>query len=132
MINNAEFFRLVNFPSIQGYLTSISSDENEAINRAESTIWELRHSLDYKLNELNFIKLKKEFSFTLQTANDNDLHDYSTPEVAKLLRRTPATIRNYIRKGQLKAYRTLNGDLRVTKEDLASFLKDLRNTGRIN
>lgn len=131
MINREEFFRIVNFPTIQGYLTSISKDEIEAINRAESTIWELRHSLDCKLNELNYIKLKKEFSFTLQTANDNDLHDYSTPEVAKLLRRTPATIRNYIRTGQLKAYRTLNGDLRVTKADLASFVKALRAAGKI-
>ena len=132
MINKEEVFRIVNFPTIQGYLASISNDELEAIKRAESTIWELRQTLDSKLNEISYIKLKRDFSFTLQLARDNDLQQYTTPEVAKLLGRTPATVRNYINTGMLKAYKSPNEDIRVTKEDLVLFINDLRNAGRIN
>jgi hypothetical protein len=132
MINTEELFRIYNFPTIDGYLASISNDEGEAISKAESTLMEIKFNIEKKVHELNYRKLKREFSFSLKTAGDDDLHDYSTPEVGKFLNRTPSAVRCYIRDGRLKAYQTLNGDFRVTKEALEEFLNTLRTSGRVN
>ena len=83
--------------------------------------------LEYRLNELNYHKLRKEFKITLQTKDRDELHDYSTPEAAKILGRTPASVRAYINSGRLKSYRTLNGDYRISKESLEAFINSMRN-----
>jgi hypothetical protein len=132
MFNSEELFRLTNFPSMDSYLASINKNEDDAIKSAEKAIMDLKAVADQKLNELNFIKLRREFSFTLKTAGNDDLHDYSTPEVGKLLNRTPSAVRCYIKDGRLDAYQTLNGDFRVTKEALEAFLNSLRKSGKVN
>jgi hypothetical protein len=126
MINNEELFRIVNFPSIEGYLATISKDEDEALITAESTIMGLRNMLDIRMNQLNYYKLKREFGFSLQTSHNDDLHDYSTADVAQILKRSPAQIRNYINAGRLKSYRMDNGDIRITVESLRHFVNSLR------
>ncbi len=129
MINNEEFFRLINYPTLEGFIASFSNNEEEGIKRAEDSITEIRFILDKKINELNYLKLRREFSFTLKTSTNDDLHDYSTLEAGKILGRTQATIRNYINSGQLKSYRTFNGDIRISKEELERFINTLRKRG---
>ena len=125
--NQDELFRLVNYPSLDAYLASIGKDEDEAIRAAENTLMEFHAILEYRMNELNYHKLRKEFKVTLQTKDRDALHDYSTPEAAKILGRTPASVRVYINSGRLKGYRTLNGDYRISKESLEAFIISMRN-----
>jgi hypothetical protein len=132
MINNEELFRIINFPNLDGYLATLSKDEGEALTQAENVIMELKFTLDKRVNELNYRKLKREFSFTLQTSGNDKLHDFSTPEVAKLLGRTPATVRSYIKLGKLSAYQTFNGDFRISQKEIEVFLSSLRTTRRFN
>ena len=132
MIYNEEIYRLFNFPNMITYLATLSNDQGESIPKADNIIMELIYALEKKRNELNYIKLKREFSFTLLTAKNDELKDYSTPEVAKILGRTPATVRSYIKSGKLKAYKTFNEDFRVTKEDLSNFLNTIRISRKVN
>lgn len=125
--NYDEFFRLVNFPSLDAYLASISKNEEEAIFTAEENLLDLRSILDHKLNELNYKKLRSEFKVSLQMQNRVAIHDYTTSEAAKILGRTSAAVRTYIKDGRLKSYRTLNDDYRITKESLESFITSMRN-----
>lgn len=127
IFNHDELFRLVNYPSLDAYLASIGQDEDEAIRTAENTLMQFHAILEYRLNELNYHKLRKEFKITLQTKDRDELHDYSTPEAAKILGRTPASVRAYINSGRLKSYRTLNGDYRISKESLEAFINSMRN-----
>jgi excisionase family DNA binding protein len=132
MIYNEEIYRLFNFPNMVTYLATLSNDQGESIPKADNIIMELIYALEKKRNELSYIKLKREFSFTLLTAKNDELKDYSTPEVAKILGRTPATVRSYIKSGKLKAYQTFNEDFRVTKEDLSNFLNTMRISRKVN
>lgn len=126
-LNYDELFRLVNFPSLDAYLASLSKNENEAIAKAEENLLDLKSIIDRKLIDLNFAKLRSEFKFTLETKSRDDIQDYSTPEAAEILKRTPACIRSYIKKGWLKSYRTLNDDYRITRESLEAFVNSMRN-----
>jgi hypothetical protein len=38
MINNDELFRIINFPTLESYLASLSKDEGDAIEKSENTI----------------------------------------------------------------------------------------------
>lgn len=125
--NHDELFRLVNYPNLDAYLASIGLEEDEAIRAAENTLMEFHAILEYRLNELNYHKLRKEFKVTLQTKDRDELHDYSTPEAAKLLGRSPACVRAYIYNGRLKSYRTLNGDYRISKASMEAFINSMRN-----
>jgi len=126
-LNHEDVFRLVNFPSNDAYLASLSKNEDEALNKAVETILDIQSILNRRLNDLNYRKLKNEFKISLQTKDRDDIHDYSTPEAAKILGRTSASVRAYIRDGRLKSYRTLNDDYRITKESLESFISSMRN-----
>jgi len=124
---NDELFRLVNFPSMDAYLASLSKNENEAITKAEENLLGLKAIVDKKLIDLNFVKLRSEFKFTLETKSRDDIQDYSTPEAAIVLKRTSNCVRSYIKKGWLKSYRTLNGDYRITRESIEEFINAMRN-----
>lgn len=124
--NPDEIFRLINFPTMQSYLDSISENEERAIENAEEILMNIKSIVERKLHELNFSKLRTEFKFSLETNSRDDLHDYSTPEVAKILGRSPASVRNYIKDGHLKSYRTLNGDYRITKKSIEEFLNSMK------
>jgi excisionase family DNA binding protein len=91
----------------------------------------LKYTLERKINELNYRKLKREFSFTLRTYDNDGMHNYSMQEVAKLLGRTLATVKAYIKSGNLSAYETFNKDLRITRDELELFLNNLRNSRKL-
>jgi hypothetical protein len=123
-----EIFRLVSFPSFETYLSSISEDNSKALVKAEDILHSLQYILTVRQNELNFVKLKHEFGFTLVSHQRDELQDFTTAEVAEILNRCPASVRNYIRNGQLECYRTANKDIRITRRALENFMATLRNS----
>jgi hypothetical protein len=109
------------------YLDSISTNEEVSIGKAESVLMEVKSIIMKREYELYFKKMEKKYSLQQQLKSTHPLHDLSTPEVGEILGRTPATVRNYIKSGRLIAYKTDNGDIRVSQSELASFLTILRN-----
>ena len=131
MINNDELFRFFSFPNIEMYLDSISADEDLSIGQAESVLLEVKSIIMKREYELYFKKMEKKYSLQQQLKSTHPLHDLSTPEVGEILGRTPATVRNYIKSGRLVAYKTDNGDIRVSQSDLARFVTLLRNEEQV-
>ncbi len=57
---------------------------------------------------------------------DDPLADLTVADVAEQLRRSPGTIRDWIRRGELKAYQ-LGKEYRVTRPALTTFCQQQRN-----
>lgn len=55
---------------------------------------------------------------------------YIIPDVAKLLFKSEVTVRRYIKNNQIKGWYKMGKEWRIEKEDLESFINEVKNKNR--
>jgi len=68
----------------------------------------------------------------MDTNNSNNNQYYTTDEVAEMLKVTPDSVRRWIRDGKLKSIKLSGKFIRISREDLETFITSQRGDSQTN
>ncbi len=81
------------------------------------------------LEAVKLAALTKTIAVIQQATNGSDPKprpDYTTAEIARMFDKSPQTVRDWIGKGLLEAYKLFDREWRVTPENLEKFMREQR------